>query len=134
MTLLAALGTLAVSAFISSTLFPGGSEAVFLWFIHEFPTDGELGWSIATVANTAGSMTGYCIGRFLPRKIENQAIVYCKKYGVWTLLFAWLPIIGDALPVAAGWLRIHWLLSLIALFIGKGFRYAAIGWGFMQIF
>lgn len=132
-TLTSALWGLATSAFVSSTLFPGGSEAVFLWVIDEYDAFYSA-LTVATLANTAGSMTGYCIGRFLPKKVESRAIDQCEKYGAWVLLLAWLPIVGDALPVAAGWLRIHWVKSLLFILVGKAFRYAAIGYGFSQIF
>ena len=134
MTLSAALWALATSAFVSSTLFPGGSEAVFLLVLHNYPEAFLIAFLTATLANTAGSMTGYAIGRFLPKNIENRAIKQCEKYGAWALLFAWLPLIGDALPVAAGWLKIYWLKVLLAILIGKAFRYAAIGYGLMKIF
>lgn len=134
MSLSAALWALATSAFVSSTLFPGGSEAVFLLVLHNYPEAFFIAFLTATLANTAGSMTGYAIGRFLPKNIENRAIKQCEKYGAWALLFAWLPLIGDALPVAAGWLKIYWLKVLLAVLIGKAFRYAAIGYGLMKIF
>ena len=134
MSLSAALWALATSAFVSSTLFPGGSEAVFLLVLHNYPEAFLIAFLTATLANTAGSMTGYAIGRFLPKNIENRAIKQCEKYGAWALLFAWLPLIGDALPVAAGWLKIYWLKVLLAILIGKAFRYAAIGYGLMKIF
>ena len=134
MTLSAALWALATSAFVSSTLFPGGSEAVFLLVLHNYPEAFFIAFVTATLANTAGSMTGYAIGRFLPKNIDNRAIKQCEKYGAWALLFAWLPLIGDALPVASGWLKIYWLKVLLAILIGKAFRYAAIGYGLMKIF
>ena len=134
MTLSAALWALATSAFVSSTLFRGGSEAVFLLVLHNYPEAFFIAFLIATLANTAGSMTGYVIGRFLPKNVENRAIKQCEKYGAWALLFAWLPLIGDALPVAAGWLKIQWFKALLAILIGKAFRYAAIGYGLMKIF
>ncbi|MFO8023832.1 hypothetical protein [Thiohalophilus sp.] len=47
------------------------------------------------------------------------------------LLLSWLPVIGDPLCVAAGWLRIHWLLSLVLIGIGKTARYAVVVFVFM---
>ena len=52
-----------------------------------------------------------------------------KTMGIWPLLFAWLPIIGDALPIAAGWLRLNALHCAIILIAGKLLRYAMIYWG-----
>ena len=52
-----------------------------------------------------------------------------NRWGIWPLLFAWLPIIGDALPFAAGWLRLNALHCAIILIAGKLLRYAMIYWG-----
>jgi len=42
------------------------------------------------------------------------------------LLLSWLPVIGDPLCAAAGWLRLHWLLSLVFIGVGKTARYAVL--------
>jgi membrane protein YqaA with SNARE-associated domain len=52
-----------------------------------------------------------------------------RKYGAPATFFAFLPIVGDALCVAAGWLRIHWLAALGFMAAGRLARYAAIAWG-----
>ena len=79
-------------------------------------------------------MTSYIIGRLFPKKVSGKAIDWLTRWGVWALLFAWLPLVGDALPLAAGWLRISWLKSLLFIFIGKASRYAALAFGFAQLF
>lgn len=134
LTLNEALIGLFTSAFVSATLFPGGSEAVLLALIHHWPEGLVLALSVATVGNTLGSMTSYVIGRLFPKKVSSRAIEWFERWGVWALLFAWLPVVGDALPVAAGWLRIGWVKSLIFIFVGKALRYGALALGFSQLF
>ena len=121
---------LAVSAFLSATLLPGNSEIVLVALLAKFPT---LFWQsiiVATLANTLGGMTSYVIGRILPNKVENKASQWLTRYGEWMLLLSWVPLVGDALCVAAGWLRINPWLTLLMLAIGKCARYIAVaaGW------
>ena len=89
---------------------------------------------VATVANTLGGMTSYGIGRFLPAKPEkSKALTWLHRYGEWMLLMSWVPLFGDALCVAAGWLRINPWLTLLMLAIGKCARYLAIAGGWAWV-
>lgn len=133
-TLLEALVGLFTSAFVSATLFPGASEAVLLALVHSWPEAIWIIVAVATVGNTLGSMTSYLIGRLFPKKISVKALNWLTRWGALALLFAWLPVVGDALPLAAGWLRISWLQSLFFIFIGKAVRYAALAFGFAKLF
>lgn len=134
LTLYEALAGLFTSAFVSATLFPGASEAVLLALISSWPESSWLAVGVASIANTLGSMTSYLIGRFFPRKVSNRAIEWLERWGVWSLLFAWLPLVGDALPLAAGWLRIPWAKSAFFILVGKSARYVALALGFTQFF
>lgn len=134
LTLYEALAGLFTSAFVSATLFPGASEAVLLALISSWPESSWLAVGVASVANTLGSMTSYLIGRFFPRKVSNRTIEWLERWGVWSLLFAWLPLVGDALPLAAGWLRIPWTKSAFFILVGKSARYVALALGFTQFF
>ena len=129
-----ALSEALVSAFVSATLFPGASEAVLLALVSSWPDALFTALTVATVGNTLGSMTSYAIGRFFPKKVSNRALDWLQRWGVYALLLSWLPLVGDALPLAAGWLRIHWFKSLIFIMIGKAGRYAALAFGFTQLF
>ena len=134
LTLYEALAGLFTSAFVSATLFPGASEAVLLALVHACPDEITVAVAVATIGNTLGSITSYIIGRLFPQKVPGKAIAWLTRWGVWALLFAWLPLVGDALPLAAGWLRISWLKSFLFIFIGKASRYAALAFGFVQLF
>ena len=127
MTLTAALASLAVSAFVSATLLPGASEAGLAALVHTWPESWLSALIVASLANTAGSMTSYLLGRLLPQKrISASAVQKLQHYGTPLLFFAWLPIVGDALPLAAGWLRLPWLSSLLWILFGKTTRYGLI--------
>ena len=72
-------------------------------------------------------MTSFLLGRFLPQKKHAAATVQkLQRYGTPLLFFSWLPLVGDAIPLAAGWLRMPWLPSLLWLTAGKTARYAVI--------
>jgi len=126
-----------VSAFISSTLFPGGSEALLLYMAVELDYPAwQLLW-VATIGNTLGGMTSWLIGYWIAYKYpaeklvkpgHQRALSMIERWGSPVLLLSWLPVVGDPLCVVAGWLRLHWMLSLVMILIGKMARYAALIW------
>ena len=120
---------LAISSFVSATLLPGGSEVVLVALVQKFPEAFWRAILVATVGNTAGGMTSYALGRLLPNRVEYRAIIHLHRYGYWALLLSWLPIVGDALCVAAGWLRFNPWLSALLLAAGKCARYALLAGG-----
>ena len=122
----ALLGLFAAS-FAAATLFPLPSEAALFAYLQHYPDNAALAVSVATVGNTAGGMTSYLIGRFIPsKKLDSKAIQRVRRYGAPVTLLAWLPIVGDALSVAAGWLRIHWAAVLGFMATGRLLRYIAV--------
>lgn len=127
------------SAFIASTLFPGGSEALLAYLVSDKAYPLTLLVAVATLGNTLGAMTSWGIGRLiaLRYKVESLskpehklALSRIQQYGSPILLLSWLPVVGDPLCVAAGWLRIHWLQSLIFIAVGKLVRYIVVVWLF----
>jgi membrane protein YqaA with SNARE-associated domain len=81
----------------------------------------------ATVANTAGGMTSYAIGRFIPQKqFNSRALSWVRRYGAPATSLAFLPIIGDALCIAAGWLRVRWFGALLFMATGRFARYIVV--------
>ncbi|HZN86621.1 MAG TPA: YqaA family protein [Burkholderiales bacterium] len=127
-TLLSPEGGLAgvlVAGFLAATLVPFSSEAVLFGYLKLHPGNAGIAVALATLGNTAGGMTSYLLGRFLPRK-ELPHLELVRKYGAPALLFAWLPLVGDAFCVAAGWLRVHWLAALVCMAAGRLARYLAV--------
>jgi membrane protein YqaA with SNARE-associated domain len=126
MTESASLWALFASSFLAATLLPGGSEFVFAGVLNAEP---HLYWPAlitATIGNTLGGMSSYLIGRLVPQLKELKGLDWIKRYGSAALLAAWVPIIGDPLCVAAGWLRTNPWLSVFFMAIGKFARYLLI--------
>ena len=122
----ALLGLFAAS-FAAATLFPLPSEAALFAYLQHYPDNVALAVAVATVGNTAGGMTSYLIGRFIPQKnIDSKAVQSVRRYGAPITALAWLPIVGDALSIAAGWLRIHWAAALGFMAAGRLLRYIAV--------
>ena len=120
------LWTRFASSFLAATLLPGGSEAVLFGVIKLYPQQIGAALAVATIGNTLGGMSSYLIGRVIPQKADIKGIEWVRRYGAAALLLAWVPIIGDPLCVAAGWLRINPLLSAICMALGKLARYVII--------
>ncbi|HIP75737.1 MAG TPA: DedA family protein [Psychromonas hadalis] len=120
------------SAFISSTLFPGGSEVLFAYLLNQQPEHVFLFFIFVTAGNSLGAIVTYFMGYYLSWKrletIKKHPGVWqwANKHGAWALLFSWLPIIGDLLPLMAGWLKINIYLSMLMIIIGKALRYSLI--------
>lgn len=120
------LGGLFLSAFVSATLLPGGSEVV-LWAVVR--QDPALFWpaiAAATTGNTLGGMTSWLIGRLIPARRPTRGVEWVRRWGNLVLLLSWLPVVGDGLCVAAGWLRLNWMGSLACIALGKLARYLAV--------
>ena len=129
-TLLSPEGGLAgvfLAGFLAATVVPFSSEAVLFGYLRLHPEMAAPAVALATLGNTAGGMTTYLLGRLVPRK-EFPHLELVRKHGAPVLLFAWLPIVGDALCAAAGWLRVHWLAALGCMAAGRFARYLAVVW------
>ncbi len=127
-TLLSPEGGLAgvfIASFLAATVIPFSSEAVLFGYLRLHPEQAALAVTLATLGNTAGGMTSYLLGRFFPRR-ELKQLDLVRRHGAPALLFAWLPLVGDAFCVAAGWLRIHWLAALGFMAAGRLARYLVI--------
>ena len=114
------------SSFLAATLLPGGSELVLAGVVHFNPQQYWPALAIATLGNTLGGMSSYLLGRFIPARAEQMGLQWVQRCGSPVLLAAWVPIIGDPLCVAAGWLRINPWLAALWMAIGKFARYVAV--------
>ena len=122
----ASLWAMFASSFLAATLLPGGSEAVLYALLNVHP---EMLWPtlfVATAGNTLGGLSSYLVGRLIPQTRPLKGIAALRRYGTPVLLLSWAPFIGDALCVAAGWLRLNAALAALYIAIGKFARYAAI--------
>jgi membrane protein YqaA with SNARE-associated domain len=120
------LWALFASSFLAATLLPGGSEAVLFAVLKAYPEAAWNALAIATVGNTLGGLSSYLVGRLIPQTRPLKALALVRRYGSAVLLLSWVPLIGDALCVAAGWLRMNVALAALSMAIGKFARYALI--------
>ena len=133
------LASVFLSAFLAATILPFSSEIVLSAFYVAGSGEAFSLWLVASVGNVLGALVNWGFGRYLlhwrDRKWfpfnANQlgrAGGWFQRYGVWSLLMAWVPVIGDPLTFAAGFLRVNVWLFLVLVTIGKAGRYAAVLW------
>jgi len=127
-----------LTSFLAATLVPLSSEAVLAVLISAQGFDLALLIGIATVGNTLGAVVNWLLGRYCLRWRDrrwfpvgpdalDRASRWVERYGVWTLLLSWLPLVGDPLTFAAGVLGVRFPIFLILVAVGKGARYALVG-------
>jgi len=137
------LVTLFIAAFTSATLLPGSSEVVLATILATKSAPLFAAVGVATIGNTAGSCINWGMGRYFAQfrhkswfpvseeKFDSYQNWY-NKWGFWSLLASWVPIIGDPLTVVAGVARAPFLHFLLIVFIAKLGRYlvvaGAISW------
>ena len=125
-----------LSAFGAATILPFYSEIAFIGMLEQGFAPFWV-WLVATAGNSLGAAVNWVLGRYLthfegrrwfPFKAESlhRSQAWFQKYGVWSLLFAWLPIGGDALTFIAGVMRVRFGIFLALTTIGKGARYAVL--------
>jgi membrane protein YqaA with SNARE-associated domain len=115
-----------LSSFLAATLLPGGSEAVLFGVLKLHP---ELFWPallLGTLGNTLGGMVTFGMGWMLPQTQQLKHVEKVRGYGTPALVLAWVPLIGDALCLAAGWLRLNWWQAALFMAMGKFVRYWVI--------
>jgi len=123
------------SAFVSSTLFPGGSEVALGVLAAQDRHDPWLLLAVASFGNTLGALTTWLLGFLLARRLpletrlpekRRRALAHVRHWGSPALLMSWLPVVGDPLCFAAGFLRLPFFASLLFIALGKTARYAVI--------
>lgn len=119
----ASLISLFASSFLAATLLPGGSEAVLFAVLKSYPDALWTALLVATVGNTAGGMVSFAMGWLLPQTQQLKHVDRLRRYGTPALMLAWVPLIGDALCLAAGWLRLNPWRAALFIAIGKFARY-----------
>lgn len=135
--------TLFFTSFASATLLPGGSEVLFVYLLAQNLNPFLLLFS-ASLGNTLGSFVNYLLGkyaisfalqkRYVGEKSFKKAEILFEKYGAWTLLFSWLPIIGDPLTLVAGCANYHKWKFLIIVGFAKIMRYIFVYMGFLALY
>ena len=122
----ASLLSLFFGSFFAATLLPGGSEAILFGVLKSYPETLWPALMIATLGNTLGGMVTFGMGWLLPQTQQLKHVDKVRRYGTPALLLAWVPLIGDALCLAAGWLRLNWWQAALFMALGKFARYWVI--------
>ncbi len=130
--------SLFVTSFLASTILPLGSEGlVVLLILEKFNIYTVV--LIASIANFLGACTSYYIGLtgrdiFIGKymhisedQLQRTEGIF-SKYGALSLLFTWLPGIGDGIALAGGILRYRFIHFAVLVFAGKFFRYMVIAY------
>ena len=128
--------TMFSSAFLAATVVPFASE---ITLVAALAAGGAVHWllAVATLGNTLGALVNWALGRLMERfrdrrwfpvdaKQLERAQTWFRRYGVWSLLLAWAPLIGEPLTVIAGAMRVHVVPFLVLVAAGKAGRYAVL--------
>lgn len=126
-----------ISSFLAATIFPAQSELVLAGLSASGNYNKILLLSVATFGNVLGALVNWFLGvyfvkfkdqKWFPVKKPTltRAMKFYQKWGIWTLFFSWLPIIGDPLTLIAGIFRTNIWIFLLFVTIGKAVRYLVI--------
>jgi membrane protein YqaA with SNARE-associated domain len=122
-------------AFIAATILPMQSEAALAGLLLSHSFSSAVLIAVASTGNVLGSVVNWLLGRGIDRFRKwfpasqaqlDRAASWYHRYGKWTLLLSWVPIIGDPLTVIAGVLREPLLSFVILLAIAKTARYLVV--------
>ena len=124
-------------AFAAATLLPFSSEVMLLAALEAGDVAPGALVAVAAAGNVLGASVNWGLGRYMLRWADRRWFPFTRdqldraadrfqRYGTWTLLFAFVPIVGDPLTFAAGVLRVRFSVFLILVAIGKTARYVAV--------
>jgi membrane protein YqaA with SNARE-associated domain len=133
------LAGLFLGAFLAATILPFSSEVMLVAALAQGDLAAWLLVAVAAAGNILGAMVNWALGRFLlhwqdqrwfpvSRAAMDRAAARFNRYGAWTLLLAWVPVIGDPLTFVAGVLRVPLPLFLALVAVGKTARYVVVAW------
>jgi membrane protein YqaA with SNARE-associated domain len=129
--------SLFIISFLAATILPFSSELTLAGLMSASSYDNLLLLAVASLGNILGSVVNWILGfysrnlstkRWFPfkdKQIEKSS-KWFNRFGRWSLMFAWVPIIGDPLTLVAGLLRVKFVEFLILVTIGKVSRYLII--------
>lgn len=129
--------TLFASAFLAATIIPAQSEAVMTAMLVAGGQPWLMLLIVASTGNVLGSCTNWVLGRWVnhfgdrqwfpvSRASLDKAEQWYRKYGRWSLLLSWVPVIGDPLTIAAGVMREPFPVFLVIVTVAKVGRYLLI--------
>lgn len=132
------------ASLVAATLLPAQSETVLVALIVAAKQNPWALVAVASVGNTLGACVNWVLGRGIERfrhkrwfpmseKAMQRAEASYRRFGKWSLLFSWAPVIGDPLTLIAGVLREPFLPFVLIVAFGKTVRYVilaiiTLGW------
>lgn len=122
----ASLWSLFFGSLIAATLVPVSSELMLFAVLRLHPELLAPALAVAIAGNTLGGMVSYGMGRFIPHREPVRHEAWLRRVGEPALLLAWLPLLGDGLCLAAGWMRLDWRRCLLYMAAGKAARYLVV--------
>lgn len=122
---------------LAATVFPAQSETALVALLLLGRHSPWILLSVASAGNILGGVINWILGRYIDRwrgsswfPVSEHSLTRAQswyhRYGRWSLLLSWLPVIGDPLTLAAGIMREPFLSILILVAIGKIARYVAL--------
>ena len=129
--------SLFIISFLAATILPFSSELTLAGLIVTSNYDNLLLLIVASFGNVLGSVVNWALG-FYSRNLSSKkwfpfketqiekSSKWFRKFGKWSLLFAWVPVLGDPLTLIAGLLRVKFLDFIVLVAIGKVSRYLVI--------
>ena len=139
--------SLFIGSLLASTLVPGGVEGLLLVMVQQQSHEPLALFLVATIGNTLGGIMTFLVGVLLLRglrlgtprprlerwfSLENKALARVRRYGTPALLFSWLPVVGDPLCLAGGFLGLRFWPSALMIAVGKAARYLLLLWILQQ--
>lgn len=119
-----------LNCFFASTILPFPSEASVMYFFVSTNHSPVFILTIATIGNCLGGATNYFLGRWssdwVKKKITLRSEKLVNKYGVWTALISWLPLVGDPILIVLGIYKTRALKTLLLMTLGKAARYISL--------
>lgn len=133
-----------VAAFLAATVIPAQSEAVLVALLAHRSHPVWALVAVASVGNVLGSIVNWWLGRGIERfksrrwfpvsaESLSRAQEWYARYGRWSLLLSWVPIIGDPITVAAGVMRERLWVFTALVGIAKTLRYVVLAYAYTLV-
>jgi membrane protein YqaA with SNARE-associated domain len=124
------------SAFLSATVLPGSSEVVLIALVTAFPEQAVPAFFVALCGNMLGCLLTFAMGgwardgyerfRHVKVDLEGSQVAKLRRHGPPALVLSVLPLVGDALVLAAGFIKMPFWQSMLWCAVGKGMRYLLV--------
>lgn len=140
----AAYVSLFAAAFLAATIIPAQSEGVLVALLAQQSHSAWALVAVASIGNVLGSVVNWWLGRGIERfkgrrwfPVSQAALAKAQaryaRYGRWSLLLSWVPIIGDPITVVAGVMRERLWIFVTLVGIAKTLRYVALAYAYLLL-